>query len=274
MRSLLVDDEPLANARLRSLLCRHVDVSVVGEAHDGFEAVRAIRTTRPDIVFLDVQMPGLDGFEVLREVGSDTMPAVIFVTAFSQFAVDAFRARALDYLLKPLDETQLDTALERVRDMLRRARSFEIEQRLRSLLETHTDFRSGDSGVGQPDPTGRGRINDGIQYASRFTVRSGRRSVLVNASHIDWIEASDYCATLHLGDKRHVVRETLSSLESRLDPTQFLRIHRSSIVNLARVVAIETDHSRAQFVVLTTGVRIAVSRHGRERLQARLGRPR
>lgn len=275
IRCLLVDDEPLANAYLRTLLGNHADISVIGDIRDGREAVQAIRDTKPDAVFLDVQMADLDGFGVVHEIGVGAMPAVIFVTAYSEFAVNAFRVHALDYLLKPLVDAHLNIALDRLRESLRRARSHELEHRLRSLLDEHSD---GEKSIAEARRKLELRRSEAemvaAPYVSRLAVRSGRRSVIVNAADIDWIEANDYCATLHLGEKRHSVRETLSSLAGRLNPAEFLRIHRSAIVNLSRIATIETHPLQGQYLVLTSGVRLAVSRHGRERLQAQLGKPR
>ncbi|NOK09096.1 LytR/AlgR family response regulator transcription factor [Corallococcus exercitus] len=257
LRVLLVDDEPLARKGLRQALARHPDAVVCGECRDGREAVEAIRAQRPHLVLLDVQMPELDGFGVLREVGAEHMPAVIFVTAFDTFAVKAFTVHAVDYLVKPFDDARFDEALARARQRLRAGEAAELGRRLADLLA--------DAGAA-PRPV--------EPLADRLLVRVGLRSVLVPVADIEWIEADDYCVTLHADGKAHVLRESLAALEARLDPERFVRIHRSAIVNVECIQEVHRPSPTEQVVVLRSGQRLRVSRSRREHLERRLGRAR
>jgi two-component system LytT family response regulator len=262
IRTLLVDDEPLANAGLRALLSAHRDVEVVGEALSGQEAVRLTGQLTPDLLFLDIQMPRLDGFGVLREVMRNRetrLPAVIFVTAFDEFAVHAFEVQALDYLLKPVAEDRFRRALDRVRKSLAmesgRGRGDQLEQRLRALL----------------DELSTRAALPGSTYRQKIMASLGPRAVVVEVAAIDWIGARDYCAELHLGGVSHLVRESLTTLEAGLDPSTFLRVHRSAIVNLSRVTELRRKAMRGLEVVLAGGARIPVSRNRRQQLIERLG---
>ncbi|NPC70463.1 DNA-binding response regulator [Corallococcus sp. AB004] len=257
LRVLLVDDEPLARKGLRQALARHPDAVVCGECRDGREAVDAIRAQRPHLVLLDVQMPELDGFGVLREVGVEHMPAVIFITAFDTFAVKAFDVHAVDYLVKPFDDTRFDEALARARQRLRAGEAAELGRRLAALL---ADAGPAPKAAGPP--------------ADRLLVRVGLRSVLVPVADIEWVEADDYCVTLHADGKAHVLRESLAALEARLDPERFVRIHRSAIVNVACIQEVHRPSPTEQVVVLRSGMRLRVSRSRREHLERRLGRAR
>ncbi|MEO8029798.1 MAG: LytTR family DNA-binding domain-containing protein [Gemmatimonadota bacterium] len=265
IRALLVDDEPLANAGLRALLRPHHDVEVVAEALSGSDAVREIIRLSPDLVFLDVQMPRLDGFGVLREVMKESggrLPAVVFVTAYDEFAVNAFEVQALDYLLKPVAEDRFRRALDRVRQVrsgeLSRSKAEQVEQRLRALLD-------------EVSTRGRTDIESRPAYPERLMVSTGARSVVVDVATIDWIGARDYCAELHVGSASHVLRESLAALESRLDPSCFLRVHRSAIINLGRVVEVRRKALRGLEAVMTSGARVPVSRNRRSALIERLG---
>jgi len=251
IRALLVDDEPLANAGLRTLLAAHDDIEVVGEARGGAEAIGAIPEMQPDLVFLDVQMPNVDGFAVLREVEAETIPAIIFVTAYEEYAVRAFEVHALDYLVKPIAADRLSIALERVRQSLAQVRDGALAVRLRDLLDER-----------EPPKTA---------YASRILVRVGTRQLLIHVTDVDWIEADDYCSIIHVRGASHVIRETLGSLAARLDPATFARVHRSAIVNVARVRELRRERLGGLSAVLTDGTTIAVSRTRRAELSERLG---
>ena len=213
IRVLIVDDEPLARTGVRQLVEPLDDVTVVGEAADGPEAVRRIETHDPDLVFLDVQMPEMSGLEVVREVGVDTMPLTIFVTAYDQYALDAFEAHALDYLLKPIEENRFEEAVERARRQLRRREADTLSQQLRGVLREY---------AAQDEESGS---------IERFTVRSRNRIYFVEADDVQWIESEGDYVALHDGDDTHLVRKTMKKLEQQLDPNRFLRVHRSYIVN-------------------------------------------
>ena len=254
IRVLLVDDEPLGNASLRALVASHPDLELAGEAHGGRAAVQLIRTAHPDLVFLDVQMPEVDGFAVLRAVGPEAMPAVIFVTAYDRFAVNAFDVQAIDYLLKPVAADRFARAVERARDALSQSRDGDLARRLRALLDGTT--------VGPPS---QGYTGESL------VVRVGRRDVVVRATDIDWIEADDYCAVLHVGARRHVIRATLASLEADLDSLTFLRVHRSAVVNVSRVRELRRRRVGGLVAVLIDGTHLPVSRGHQAQLIERLG---
>jgi len=242
-RVLIVDDEPLARVSVRTLLAREPDIAIVGECADGASAVDAIRAERPDLVFLDVQMPGLDGFGVIREIGPDRMPVTVFVTAFDTFAVRAFETRAIDYLVKPFSD-------ERFAATLARARELRFAQQLAQLLAD--------------------RVAAGA-YTSHLLVPTGTRTTVVPVETIDWIGADDYYAVLHVGLRTHLLRQTLTVLATELDPKRFVRVHRSAIVNLRFVRALEKTRDGGTALVLADGATVPVSRTGRERLGAAFG---
>ena len=250
MRVLIVDDEPIARRGLRGLLAHEADVEVVGEAANGAEAVQLIRALRPEVVLLDVQMPEMNGFDVLAAVGSHTVPVIIFVTAYDEYALRAFDVQALDYLLKPFDDDRFRAVLERARKQLRSSRDNDLARRIESLLQN----------VAAPAP----------QYLSRILVRNNDTTLVVNTADIDWIEAADYYVKLHLGKSVHLAAETLNELERTLDPGAFVRVHRSAIVNIARVKELRLDYRNHHVVVLTSGAVVPLSRSRREAVEASL----
>jgi two-component system LytT family response regulator len=257
IRALIVDDEPLARRGVRQLLEREPDVVIVGEARNGREALRALRTLNPGLVFLDVQMPEVDGFDVLRAYGPERMPAVIFVTAYDEFAVRAFDAHAIDYLVKPLRESRFAEAVQRVRERMRSTEAIELSRKLTALLATATAERPSSANASDP--------------ARRLVVPTATGDLVLDVDEIDWIEADDYYAAVHTRGRRHLIRESLSSLETRLDPARFVRIHRSAIVYLERVREFRNDQPGSE-VVLRDGTRIAVSRRRREQVASLLRR--
>lgn len=248
VRVLIVDDEPLVRRGLVSLLAEEPGIEVIGEARSGTEAVTQIRNTRPDLVFLDVQMPGLDGLGVLSTLEPDERPAVVFVTAFDQYAVRAFDLHAVDYLLKPFDDERFRTALARVRSRLQAGAVTREREALNALL---AELRGTPAG---PD---------------RLAVREQGQIVLVPVDEIDWIEAADNYVRLHRGKQYHLLRESLNRLEETLDRRRFARIHRSAMVNLARVRALEPAPGGEYDVILTDGRRLTLSRGYRDRFQER-----
>lgn len=248
IRALIVDDEPLARERIRTLLADAPDIAVVGECGDGLQAVQVIGAERPDLVFLDIQMPELDGFEVLEAVGVEEAPAIVFITAFDEFALRAFEVSAVDYLLKPIEPVRFGQALTRVKERLAR-RSQDPKQELEQLIDF---WRSKQS------------------HAARFVVRDGARISFVRAQDVDWIDAAGNYVRLHAGGKEHLVRETMKSVESRLDPAVFIRVHRSAIVNIDRVASLEPYFHGEYVVIMRDGAKLTSSRSHSDRLRALL----
>ena len=251
-RVLIADDEPLARERLRMLLSKEDWVEIAGECDNGTDAVAAIHKLKPDLVFLDVQMPGSTGFDVIDNVGAARMPAVVFVTAYDRYALRAFDVHALDYLLKPFDRERFQQALRRARQHLDRENAGELERRLLELVQ---DLRT--------TP----------QRPERFVIKSGGRVFFVRTDEIDWIEAAGNYVKLHVGNDAHLLRETMNALEAQLDPDVFFRIHRCHIVNIERVKELQPWFNGEYVVFLRSGARLTLSRGYREKLQDRIGRP-
>lgn len=248
LTALIVDDEPLARERIRTLLATEPDIDVIGECAHGREAVAAARKQRPDLLFLDIQMPELDGFQVLAQL-SPPLPAVVFVTAFDEHAVKAFEVHALDYLLKPFKPTRLKAAVARARERLsKKSAGDDASRRILELLEER---------AAQPE------------YLSRIAVRDRDKVHFVKTAAIDWIEASGNYLVLHVGKENHVLRETLTSLEGQLSPRDFFRINRSALVNIDRVRHVEPAFNDEHIVVLSDGTKLTLTRGLRE-LQERL----
>jgi two-component system, LytTR family, response regulator len=241
IRTLIVDDEPLSRERIRALLAAYREIEVIGECGDGQQAVQTILTERPDLVFLDVQMPELDGFEVVRTVSDEYVPAIVFVTAFDHYALRAFEVHPVDYLLKPIHPERFDKA---VRHAIERLASPD-----RQLL----DFVR--------------RLRQERRYPQRFVVRSAGRISFVRISNVDWIDAADNYVRLHAGGREHLVRDTLTAFESKVNPEKFVRVHRSIIINLDRVESIE-PHAHGEYVVtMKDGARLTTSRSYSDRLR-------
>jgi two-component system LytT family response regulator len=243
MRALIVDDEPLARAGVAVRLTQFPDVEVIGECGDGPSAVGKILELSPDVVFLDVQMPGMDGFEVLRALPSEDLPSVIFLTAYEQHALRAFDVHALDYLLKPLDDEKFSRAVERARQVKDTNVKIQMSERILRLLG-----------------------EDSTRYVSRFPVRTGSRIQVVLADDIDWVAAAGDYAELHCGNRHYLVRETMNSLEQKLDPAKFLRIHRSRIVRLTCVRELHAMDNHEYLVKLSDASEHRSSRRYAERL--------
>jgi len=249
---LLVDDEPLARAGLRVLLERDPEIGEVHEARDGQEAVTAIRVIHPDLVFLDVQMPEMDGFEVVRQIGGAEMPAVVFVTAHDKYAIQAFEINAIDYLLKPVTEQRFAKALERVKARLKSVSGNEDSQQILNLLE----------GLAAPK-----------RYVKRLAVRASAKVIFVEAAEIDWIEAAENYVQVHTPRSGHLLHVTMNALEKSLDPEMFLRIHRSVIVNVSRIRELQPAVHGEYVVTLTNGVRLQSGRMYSDRLKALAANP-
>jgi two-component system, LytTR family, response regulator len=263
IRALIADDEPLARRGIRQLLEAHPDVIVAAECRNGRETLRALHSLAPDLVFLDVQMPHLDGFGVLRAYGAARMPAVVFVTAYDEFAVRAFEAHALDYLVKPVSEGRFAEALRHVRERLRSDKALELAQKLEALLA---------------ESEGRGRRAEGGGSSRgalpirRIVVPTANGEIVLDASEVDWIQAEDYYAAIYALGKRHLIRESLASLEERLDPGHFVRVHRSAIVRLDRVRELRSTGIGEWVVVLRDGTRLPVSRRRKEQVAGAIRR--
>jgi two-component system LytT family response regulator len=275
IRAVIVDDEPVARAGIRKLLAAEPDITVVGEAGNGRTAVEAILDHEPDLLFLDIQMPEMNGFDVLAVVGADAVPAVVFVTAYDEFAVRAFEVRALDYLLKPFDDERFAAVLDRARQHLARNREHDLANRLETLLEAWESR--------QPLPRASSHDTDGVAvnrdgrtggWLSRIIVRGAGRVSFQPVDEIDWIEAADYYARLHVGGKTHLVRETLSALEKQLDPSRFLRVHRSAIVNVSRVRSLRPDWRNRHEILLHDDTVVPLSRSRKKAVERLLSRAR
>ncbi|MBU6400408.1 MAG: LytTR family DNA-binding domain-containing protein [Verrucomicrobia bacterium] len=251
IHAFIIDDEPLARERLRKLLLTEPDLKIAGEYGNGCEAVEAIQTLKPDLIFLDVQMPELDGFGVLQALSGERLPVVIFVTAYDKFALQAFEVHAVDYLLKPFDRERFQKALSHARARLQSHQAGELNQRLSALLN---------------DLKPRAPIPD------RLVIKCDGRVLFVKTEDIDWIEAADNYVNLHVGCESHLFRETMGALEGRLSPERFLRISRSAIVNVERIKELQPMFHGEYTVILRTGARLTLSRGYREKLQRLMGK--
>lgn len=256
IKTIIVDDEPLARRNLRVLLERDPQIEVLDECRNGREAVKAINTLSPDLIFLDIQMPEMDGFDVLAHVGPEHIQAIIFVTAFDQYALKAFDVHALDYLLKPFDDERFARALERAKSQIAAREINHLSKRLLALLEERETERKGS----QRDE----------RYLTRLMIKASSRMMLLKVDEIDFIEADGNYAKLHVGRKTHLLREKMNDLEGRLDPAKFVRIHRSIIVNLDRIKELHPHFNGDYVVVLEDGRQLKLSRTRREHLESRL----
>jgi two-component system LytT family response regulator len=263
LKTLIVDDERLARQKLRTLLERHSDVELVGECADGDAALAAIARLAPDLVFLDVRMPGRSGFDVVQELPAGVAPHVVFVTAYGDHAVEAFDVEAVDYVLKPFDRQRLDRAVARVRARVSEPGGKALA-RLADLVMRLEGAMADGAAANVPAPPG-----SSAPPLERVAVKKDGRTLLVPTHEIDWIEAVDKYVRLHAKGARYLHREALSALERRLDPSRFLRIHRGAIVNLERVREIHPGVGDEPNVVLTDGTRLPLSRRYRARLRAR-----
>lgn len=250
LRALIVDDEPLAREGIRELLEGATGVTVAGECGNGRDAVSMIRQDRPDLVFLDVQMPEMDGFEVLDALEPSELPVVIFITAYDQHALRAFEFHALDYLLKPIDPERFAKALARAGEQLELREKRAATDRIVEMLQ---------------------EVRAGVEYLERFLIKSHGRVHFLDAADIDWIEAAGNYVKLHSGDDSHLIRETMTALEEKLDPRRFLRIHRSCIVNIDRIKELHPMFKGEYEVLLKDGTKLTLSRTYRSKLQGRLG---
>ncbi|MGH9753130.1 MAG: LytR/AlgR family response regulator transcription factor [Blastocatellia bacterium] len=248
IRALIVDDEPLARSMTRRMLDGHSNIELVGESESGEEAVTAIRTLKPDLVFLDVQMPGLDGFAVIEALAPERLPQIIFITAYDQYAVRAFEVHALDYLLKPFDYERFEQALRRAIRQIETEQSGKLNERILSLLAER-----------------------GPRYLERFIIKAEGRVFFLKADEIEWIEAEGNYVMLHASGKGHLFREAISSLENKLDPRKFQRIGRSAIVNLDSIRELQPWFRGDYRIILHDGTELKLSHRFRDNLNKYLG---
>jgi two-component system LytT family response regulator len=258
IRTLIVDDEPAARAALQSLLAADREIEVIGECADGRAAVERIEREHPDLVFLDVQMPGLSGFDALGRLDLAELPEVVFVTAYDEYALRAFEVHAADYLLKPFSDDRFHLALTRAKQQVHRRRLGHLNDRLVMLLDT-----VGRSGMAGSPAAG--------QYLRRFVIKSGGRATILAVRDIDWIEAEGDYVKLHTGKTSHLLRETMKRIEARLDPVRFVRIHRSTIVNIERIKEIQPFFHGEYVVLLHDGTSLKLARGYRQHLETALG---
>jgi len=250
IRVLVVDDEPLAREKIRGMAADDPELRIVGECTNGAEAIEAVQTIRPDLLLLDVQMPEVGGFAVLEALKDEGLPPVIFITAYDHYAVRAFEVHALDYLLKPFDRERFRAAMERAKRQIRRDDGSHIDARIIALLE---------------------QMREPQRYTERLVVKTGGRVFFLNTDEIDWIEAEGNYVSVHTGKKAYLLRETIGSLESQLNPKEFVRIHRSAIVRLDRIRELQPWSHGEYHVILNDGTQLTLSRSYREKLQFALG---
>jgi two-component system LytT family response regulator len=266
IRTLIVDDEPLARRGLELRLKEATDIEIVAQCANGREALAAIAELAPDLMFLDIQMPGLSGIEVVKQVPQESMPMVVFVTAFDRFAIDAFESHALDYLLKPVDEERLARALDRVRAQWQQKQAAAQREQLMALIADLT-------GKGEIEPEALAAAGQPARrYATMLPIRSGRETIRLDVATIDWIDAAGDYMCLHAGGQTHVLRATMKELEDMLDPSVFQRVHRSTIVNLARVRSLRPHLNGECFLKLESGQEVKLSRSFRDKVELLLDR--
>jgi len=268
LRALIVDDESLAREALLVMLDDDPEIEVIAECRNGKEAVTVIREQSPDVVFLDIQMPEMDGFQVVEEVGARQMPVTIFVTAYDKHALRAFEAHALDYLLKPFDHDRFNTALQRAKTFVRQQKLGEISESLFAMLQDMKLKTGGDSPTDadnrNPERAARKEPID------RVVIKSGGRIYFLKIEEIDWVEGAGDYLSLHSGNQTHLIRETMGNFHAKLDSQKFLRIHRSTIVNIERIKDIRPLFKGDYVITLTSGMRLKASRGYRRELQALL----
>ena len=267
IRAIIVDDEPLARRGLELRLQDAQDIEIARQCANGREALAAIAELHPDLMFLDIQMPGLSGFDVLAQVPQESLPMIVFVTAFDRFAIDAFEAHALDYLLKPVDDARLARALERVRAQWQQRQALVQREQLMAML--------GDlNGQGRIEPDALASLasRPASRYATMLPIRVGRETIRLDVSTIDWIDAAGDYMCLHAAGETHVLRATMRELEEMLDPQVFQRVHRSTIVNLARVRALRPHLNGECFLKLQSGQEVKLSRSFRGKIELLLDR--
>lgn len=251
IRALIVDDEPLSRRRVRELLRNHPEIEIIGECSTGPETIEAVSTLKPDLLFLDIQIPGLDGLAVSAALGGTNAPLIIFITAYDQYAVRAFEVQAVDYLLKPYDRERFAEAIARARRRLGERRHTEVNEKILQLLE---------------------EMRERPRYLDRLVIKTNDRVFVIRTEEIDWIEAEGNYVRIHFGKSSSLLRETLSNLAAQLDPRKFPRIHRSQIVNIDRIQELQPWSHRDYRIILRNGTELALSRTYRDQLYQLLGK--
>ena len=269
IRTIIVDDEPLARRGLELRLREAADVEIVRQCANGREALAAINELQPDLMFLDIQMPGMSGFDVIKQVPQESLPMIVFVTAFDRFAIEAFEAHALDYLLKPVDETRLERALDRVRAQHEQRQAVAQREQLMAMLADVTG-----KGEIEPGSSERAHGTAARRYATMLPIRVGRETIRLDVAAIDWIDAAGDYMCVHAASQTHVLRATMKELEEMLDPEVFQRVHRSTIVNLARVRSLRPHLNGECFLKLESGQEVKLSRSFRDKVELLLDRTR
>jgi two-component system LytT family response regulator len=269
IRTIIVDDEPLARRGLELRLREAADVEIVRQCANGREALAAINELQPDLMFLDIQMPGMSGFDVVKQVPQESLPMIVFVTAFDRFAIEAFEAHALDYLLKPVDEARLERALDRVRAQHEQRQAVAQREQLMAMLADVTGKGEIESGPGAGSSSAAAR-----RYATMLPIRVGRETIRLDVAAIDWIDAAGDYMCVHAASQTHVLRATMKELEEMLDPEVFQRVHRSTIVNLARVRSLRPHLNGECFLKLESGQEVKLSRSFRDKVELLLDRTR
>src|SRR5881392_1925238 len=252
IRALIADDEALARKFIRRMLKDDRDFEIIGECTNGKETVAMIKKEKPNIVFLDVQMPEMDGLAVLESIGIEQLPEIIFTTAYEQYAIRAFELHALDYLLKPFDQTRFRDAMKHAKERLNQRQHEDERLQIGALLES---------------------LKNQTQYLDRLIIKADGRITFLSTREIDWIEADDKYVHLHTGKTARMVRQTLSGMEAQLDPKKFLRIHRSTIVNVERIKELQPLFSGEHSIVLEDGTKLTLSRNYKDKLFELLGKP-
>jgi len=259
VRAIIADDEPLAREGIKLRLKKEKDIQVIGEYGSGRMVLSAIKLKRPDLVFLDIQMPSLNGFEVLKRLSPSQCPFVIFITAFDKHAIEAFRFHALDYLLKPIDDKLFHQALERARSQIRQSQDTKFAQRVQSLLSsTNVSYQ-------------QEQIREQPEWLTRIAIKSKKKIYFISVKDVQWIEAAGDYLYLHKQSEKHLIRETLVSLESKLSPEQFFRIHKSTLVNINQIKELQPSDHGDSWVILFDGTRLKVTRSRKRALQNTIG---
>ncbi len=259
IKTIVVDDEPLARRRILDLLAKEADIEVVAECSDGFAALEAASKESPDLFFLDVQMPEKNGFKVIAEMPKERLPIIIFVTAYDQYAIKAFEVHALDYLLKPFDDERFQQALDRARKQMQQKQKNEFNHKLLNLIHSQTE-QSNSEGTDAE-----------TKVLDRFVIKELGEAILIKAEEVDYIEGEGVYVRLHLNKKSYLLRERMTELENRLNPRMFFRIHRSTIVNLERIKKLVPHFHGDYIIVLQDGTHLKLTRSRREQLQTFLG---